>query len=145
VAARRVAVSLAALWLTAAAAFAQPGVNPRIAPGRGHPGTAFRVGFTAPQAAGHQGVFERDYSVELAVGHGSRCTAAAGARVSEAAAGERVRVSISGPSPWCRGRGHGTVSMTEGPYCNRANPQPCPEFPTRTREIGRFSFRVVRR
>jgi hypothetical protein len=33
--------------------------------------------------------------------------------------------------------------MTEGPYCEAG--QPCPEFPTTTRTIARFSFKVVKR
>ena len=139
---RRVVALLAALGLSASAAVAQPAVNAHITPKRGHPDTTFRVGFTAPQTAGHQGVYERSYSVELSV-RGRGCAQSAATEVTQATAGRRVRVWFKPASRWCLGRGRGSISMTEGPYCNP--PDPCPEFPTRTSEIAQVDFRVVRR
>jgi hypothetical protein len=126
----------------APAALAAAAVNPRVTPTTGHPHTTFRVSFTAPQAAGHQGVTERSYSVELSV-RGQGCSQAAAQTVPNAAAGQRVHLQFRPSQRWCLGKGRGTVSMTEGPYCNP--PDPCPEFPTRTSDIGHFSFKVVRR
>jgi hypothetical protein len=124
-------------------AFAQPAVNPRIKPKPGHPGTTFRVAFTAPKAAGRQGVVERSYSVELAV-RGTGCSQASAQTVPNAAAGERVHLRFRPSHRWCLGKGRGTISMSEGPYCDPSKPDPCPEFPSSTREIAHFSFRVVK-
>ena len=136
---------LAAVWLAAAPALAQPAVKPRISPKPGHPNTVFRVSFTAPRAAGHQGVSERSYSVELSV-RGRGCSQASARTVATAAAGQRVKVRFPPPSRrWCLGKGRGTISMTEGPYCDRSKPDPCPAFPTTTREIAHFKFSVVKR
>jgi hypothetical protein len=135
---------LAALWLAAAPALAEPAVNLRLAPKPGHPRTTFRVAFTAPKAAGHQGVTERSYSVELSV-RGRGCIQSSVQTVPDAAAGERVHLRFRPSHRWCLGKGRGTVSMTEGPYCDRTKPDPCPEFPTTTREIAHVTFRVVAR
>src|SRR4051812_45649949 len=142
-AARRLCVSFTALLVVAAPAFAAPAVNPRVKPKTGHRGTTFRVAFTAPKAAGHQGVYERSYSVELAV-RGRGCSQGSVQTVPDAKAGQRVKLRFRPPSGrWCLGKGRGTVSMTEGPYCQAG--EPCPEFPTTTREIAHFSFKVVKR
>lgn len=142
--ARRLAAGLGALCVAfAPVALAAPAVNPRIKPRPGHPRTTFRVAFTAPKAAGHQGVVERSYSVELAV-RGTGCSQAAAQTVPDAAAGERVHLRFRPSHRWCLGKGRGTISMTEGPYCDRSKPDPCPEFPSSTREIAHFSFRVVK-
>jgi len=136
---------LAALCVTCApVVLAASGVNPRISPRPGHPHTTFHVSFTAPKAAGHQGVVERSYSVELSV-RGRGCAQSSVQTVPSAAAGERVYLRFRPSHRWCLGKGRGTVSMTEGPYCDRTKPDPCPEFPTTTREIAHVSFRVVAR
>src|SRR4051794_7896190 len=144
-AARRFFVSLTVLLAAAAPAFAAPAVNPRVKPKTGHRGTTFRVAFTAPKAAGHQGVVERSYSVDLSV-LGRGCSQGAVQTVPKAAAGERVKLRFPAPPHrWCLGKGRGTISMTEGPYCDPSKPDPCPEFPTTTRDIAHFSFKVVKR
>jgi hypothetical protein len=126
--------------LCAAPALAEPAVAPRISPKHGTPKTVFRVGFTAPEAAGHEGVVERSYSVELLV-RGSNCSQAAVETVPEAAAGERVRLAFRPRRRWCRGRGHGTIYQEEGPYCPDHS-QPCPLFPSTSKPIAHFAFRV---
>jgi hypothetical protein len=142
-AARSFFVCAAAALLLAAPAFAATDVNPRVKPKTGHRGTTFRVAFTAPKAAGHRGVTERWYSVELAV-RGRGCSEASVQTVPEAKAGERVKLRFRPPSGhWCLGKGRGTISESEGPYCQPG--EMCPEFPTTTREIAHFSFKVVRR
>jgi hypothetical protein len=143
---RRFVAGLAALCLACApVALAVSGVKPRISPKPGHPNTVFRVGFTAPQSAGRQGASERSYSVQLSV-RGRGCAQTAERGVSDAvAAGERVHLRFVPPSGrWCLGKGRGTISMTEGPYCDQAKHDPCPLFPTTTREVAHFSFRVVK-
>lgn len=139
---RAATMAAAALALGAAPAVAQPGVNPRISPKHGHPHTVFRVGFTAPEPAGHDGVVERSYSVVLVVGNGRHCTQNAAQDVTQAAAGERVRLTFAVGGRWCLGRGRGTISRTEGPYCDADSGDPCPLFPTSSRAIARFGFRV---
>ena len=134
------ALGAAVLLLCAAPALATTGVAPRISPKVGTPKTLFRVGFTAPEAAGHEGVVERSYRVELVAAHGRNCTHSVGELVEQAAAGERVRLSIRGRYKWCRGRGHGTIYQQEGPYCQQG--QPCPLFPSTMKPIAHFAFRV---
>jgi hypothetical protein len=129
------------LLLCAAPALATTAVAPRISPKIGTPKTVFRVGFTAPEAAGHEGVVERSYSVELVAAHGRNCTHSVGEQVDKASAGERVRVSLRGRYKWCQGRGHGTIYQQEGPYCPDHS-QPCPLFPSTSKPIARFAFRV---
>jgi hypothetical protein len=144
--ARPVLACAGALLIAAAPAVAASDVNPRVTPKPGHRGTTFRVAFTAPKAAGRQGVVERSYSVELSVS-GRGCSQSSARTVSQAAAGERVKVRFPAPSErWCLGKGRGTISMTEGPNCDRSTgDRPCPEFPTSTRDIAHFTFKVVRK
>ncbi|MEA2467102.1 MAG: hypothetical protein QOJ57_1228 [Thermoleophilaceae bacterium] len=115
-------------------------MHPRVSPKRGHPTTVFRIGFTAPAAAGRSGVFERDYSVQLDV-TGNGCKQAAVQTVPEAKAGERVRLAFRPGKGWCRGKGRGTIYMSEGPICDPGT-DPCPASPSSTRVIARFGFRV---
>jgi hypothetical protein len=129
----------AALSLCAVPALAGTAVNPRISPKHGKPKTVFRVGFTAPQAAGREGVIERSYSVEFTIRRGG-CASGAAQDVPAAAAGERVRLKFAPERRWCRGRGRGTITQQEGPYCQPG--QPCPEFPSTSKPIAHFSFRV---
>jgi hypothetical protein len=138
--ARRMLVSLSALLVVAAPAFAATAVNPRVKPKTGHPNTTFRVAFTAPASAG--GRTGRDYSVDLTV-RGRGCSQAAAQTVPQAAAGERIRLKFRPVHHWCLGNGRGTIWLTEGPYCDPG--QPCPAFPTSTRAIAHFKFRVVPR
>jgi hypothetical protein len=142
-AARRFFVAAAAALLVAAPAFGATAVNPRVKPTTGHRGTTFRVAFTAPKAAGRQGVTERSYSVELTV-RARGCSQSSVQTVPNAKAGQRVKMRFRPPSGhWCLGKGRGTISMSEGPYCQAG--QPCPAFPSTTREIAHFSFKVVKR
>ena len=113
-----------------------------MAPRHGGSTTTFVVGFTAPEAAGHQGVFERSYQIGAGAPQRRGCAWTTGTAVNEAAKGQRVRVRLrpAGGSRWCPGLYKGTISMEEGPFCQRG--QPCPEFATRIRTIGHFHFRV---
>src|SRR3954447_24940335 len=145
-AARRFFVSLTAVLVVAAPAFAAAPVNPRVKPKTGHRTTTFRVAFTAPKAAGDQGVYERSYPVEMTL-RGRGCTQSAVRIVSRAAAGQRVRVRFPAPSGhWCLGTGRGTIYMEENPDCDDTSERdPCPQYPSMTREIAHFGFKVVKR
>jgi hypothetical protein len=126
-----------ALLLVAAPALAASDVNPRVSPKQGNPDTVFRVGFTAPYAAGPG----RGYSIKLVAGRGGGgCTHEAFQAVDEARAGERIRLAFSPAEPWCRGKGRGTIYLHDYPYCNEGDP--CPAFPSSMRPIARFAFRV---
>jgi hypothetical protein len=131
----------AAVVLGSPVALAAGGVGVRVSPHAGGTSTVFRVAFTAPDAAGHEGVFERSYSVQLVAARGQGCTRTVTMDVVNAAKGERVRLAFRGRRPWCAGPGHGTISETTGPYCPRKS-DPCPAFPTRTQTIARFRFSV---
>jgi hypothetical protein len=132
-----------ALALLAVPAFAASG-DPRIrgAPHHGGPATTFIVAFTAPDAAGHQGVFQRSYQIDASAPQQRSCAFTTGSAVNRASKGERVRVRLrpGGRSRWCEGLYKGTISFEEGPFCERG--QPCPAFATRIRTIGHFHFRV---
>ena len=136
-------LSVLALALLAAPALASSG-DPRIrvAPHHGGSGTTFIVAFTAPDAAGHQGVVERSYQVGASAPQGRGCGWTTGSAVNKAAKGQRVRVRLrpAGRSRWCAGLYKGTISFEEGPFCQRG--QPCPAFATRIRTVGHFRFRV---
>ena len=88
-------VALLAALCVVSPALAAPAVNPQIKPKTGHPGTTFRVAFTAPKAAGREGVVERSYSVELSV-PGAGCSQSV-RTVPKAAAGERVHLRFPPP------------------------------------------------
>jgi hypothetical protein len=135
------AVAAAAVLGSSIAALAAGGLGVRVAPHAGAPDTAFRVAFTAPDAAGHQGVFVRSYSVQLTAARGYACTRTMAMDVAKAAKGERVRLVFRARPPWCAGRGHGTIFESSGPYCPRKT-DPCPAFPSETRTIARFRFSV---
>jgi hypothetical protein len=133
------AVAVAAL---AAVAVAADALQIRVSPRVGNPTSVFKVAFTVPRPAGHDGVYERSYSVELTVGEGRNCKSSAHAEVQAAEKGERVRRSFRGRRPWCRGDGRGAVYEMTGPYCPPDSERPCPLFPSQRKKIGRFGFRV---
>jgi hypothetical protein len=135
------AAATAAASLAAAGALAAGGLDVRVSPRGGTQSTTFRVAFTVPRAAGHEGVSERTYSVRLVAARGSGCTRSVAKSVTEATKGERVRLAFRGRRPWCAGRGSGTISETDGPYCPNKG-DPCPLFATRMQTIARFGFRV---
>ena len=142
-AAVRRASAVAALVLAIAvvlAASAGASKGPRVAPHSGAADATFTVGFTAPTAAGVQGIFERSYAVS-AFGGRRGCHSAANSRVDSATRGERVRVPLH-PSGrrWCRGDYKGVVTFESGPHCERGHV--CPAFVTQLKTIGRFGFRV---
>jgi hypothetical protein len=139
--ARAAATVVLVLAALSSAALAADKVNVRISPRTGGAQTTFRVGFTAPHAAGHQGVMERSYTVDLMAAKGKSCQRELAMTVAKAAAGERVRLAFRGRLPWCRGQGRGTVSEETGPYCPPGG-GPCPLFPSRIQTIARFSFSV---
>jgi hypothetical protein len=136
-----VLVMLAATAAPASVALAAGGLDVRVSPRVGTQHTTFRVAFTAPRAAGHEGVSQRSYSVRLMAARGSGCTRELSKEVTDAPRGDRVRLAFRAPHPWCRGRGRGTISETDGPYCPRKG-DPCPLFATRMQTLARFAFRV---
>jgi hypothetical protein len=136
-------VAAAALLALASAALAADALHIRVSPRVGDPSTVFKVAFTVPRPAGHDGVYERSYGVELAVGEARRnCKRSAHAEIEHAEKGERVRLSFRGHRPWCRGDGRGAVYEMTGPYCPPGSERPCPLFPSERKKIGRFGFRV---
>ena len=132
--------ALAAVLTASGAALASGSTDVRISPRHGGPHRTFIVGFTAPAAAGAQGIRSRSYSVSAERGRRSGCTWSASRVVSEANTGERVHVYLKPDGAWCRGLFKGTLTMTEGPNCS-AGP-PCPLFATRISTLAHFSFRV---
>jgi hypothetical protein len=134
-------VVLAAVAGVTSFALAAGGLDVRVSPRDGTRSTTFRVAFTVPRAAGHQGVSERNYTVSLVAAPGRGCTRELSKDVTDAPKGERVRLAFRGPHPWCAGRGSGTISETDGPYCPH-NGDPCPLFATRMQTIARFGFGV---
>jgi hypothetical protein len=131
----------AAVVMASSAALAAGGLRVRVSPRAGGTDTVFRVAFTAPQAAGHRGAFQRSYSVQLEAAQGQDCTNGVSVEVGEAAKGERVRLAFRGRLPWCVGRGHGSIVESDGPYCPQRT-DPCPAFPSQTRVLARFRFSV---
>jgi hypothetical protein len=142
-AAAALATAALAAAAPATAALATDALDIRVSPRVGNPSTVFKVAFTVPRPAGHDGVYERSYSVELAVGEARRnCKRSARAEVGQAEEGERVRLSFRGRRPWCRGDGRGAVYEMTGPYCPPGSERPCPAFPSQRKKIGGFGFRV---
>jgi hypothetical protein len=133
-------IVLAALVVVAAgAARSGTAIRVTVRPPTGTRNTHFAVRFRAPARTGVLGLVQRRYQVE-ASGKGAGCAHAASAEVPPTRAGQRVSVTLSGP--WCAATYHGKLTEIEGPYCRPA--QPCPEFATTIRTIGRFRFAVVK-
>jgi hypothetical protein len=132
---RRYAVVFAAVGLAAApaAAWGKP-VSARISPHGGHPGTVFRVGFTAPKS--------RSYTITLELdGSGHDCATSASRFVAQAKSGERAHRRFVPENQWCRGRWIGTVYMADRVPCDKTG-HPCSGMPGPGVPIGGFRFRV---
>jgi hypothetical protein len=108
------------------------------------------VAITAQRPTGVFGRTRRTYIVEAhAERPASGCVNNRDRVFPEGAAGTRLRARLDpargegGPEGWCRGRFRGTVTYLEAFACPPAGTcHPPPGFPTRTRIVGRFSFRV---
>jgi hypothetical protein len=115
------------------------GVKVTVRPTSGSPGTRFVVRFRARDQTGVIGVEERRYALQ-AHGKGSGCAQAVGTSVPPTHRGQQVSVRL--PALRCVATYHGQLTETIGPHC--ISGQPCPEFATTIRTIGRFRFDVVR-
>ena len=138
--ARRCAMAAAVLAVAVmpSAASAKP-VNARISPHGGHPDTTFRVGFTAPKAAGRHGDVTRSYSIALELdGGGEGCATDASRFIPKARKGERVHRRFVPEPSWCRGRWIGTVFMDDVVACDHF----CPARPSGGTPIAQFHFRI---
>lgn len=119
-----------------------------VRPADGSRATTFRVSFTARRDTGIRGLSESGYVVDAVRKGGGRagCGSARSAPAGEVAAGQKVTVRLRAPrGGWCPGRYVGQVTYSSGPYCPPDKTQPCPSFPSTSRTVGRFSFRVARR
>ncbi|HZU60010.1 MAG TPA: hypothetical protein VE983_03550, partial [Solirubrobacteraceae bacterium] len=108
-----------------------------------YPGTWFRVGFRAPDSAGKIGGMWRYYVISASeAAGGAACASQDSKDVSHTQAGTRVRVVLTpGPSGWCLGRFHGTVTEQEQPACPVR--EPCPDYVVLIRTVERFTFQVA--
>jgi len=129
----------AALLAAVLAAAAAPAIH--VLPHAGRSTTTFHAAFTAPDAAGHQGVVDRRYEVDASGPSRRGCVGGVTTSARPSRAGERVRVALRpGRGHWCGGSYTGAITEFQGPYCQPGNV--CPLFVTRVRTIGHFRFRV---
>jgi hypothetical protein len=123
---------------------------PAVAPSVAAKHDRVTVAITIPRAAGVFGRTRRAYVAEAhAVHPRSGCVNNRDRVFPDGRAGARVRARLDpargegGPAGWCRGLFRGTVTFVEGFACPPAGTcRPPPGFPTRSRVVARFVFRV---
>jgi hypothetical protein len=121
-----------------------------VSPSVGGRHDRFTVAMTSRHATGVAGRTRRSYTVEAhAVRPASGCVNNRDRRFPDRPAGTRLRAQLDpargegGPEGWCRGRFRGTVTYSEAFACPlKGVCHPPHGFPTRTRIVARFSFRV---
>lgn len=121
-----------------------------VSPPTGGKHDRFTVAVTTSHAAGVVGRTRRTYFAEA---HTERragaCVSSRDRVFPDGPAGARVRADLDpargegGPEGWCPGRFLGTVTYFEGFACPPTGTcRPPQGFPTRSRVVARFSFRV---
>ena len=121
-----------------------------VSPTTGGKHVRFTVRFTGHRATGVFGKTRRSYIVEAhAVRPAIDCVNNRESYPPPRPAGTRMHATLDpargegGPEGWCRGVFRGTVKYSEGFACPpRGRCRPPKGFPSRTRLIARFSFRV---
>jgi hypothetical protein len=110
----------------------------------------FTASIRTPRATGVDGHTIRNYTLSALATHPrTACVNNRDGRFPDASAGTRVGAVLDpargegGPLGWCRGRYRAKVIYFEGYACPaRGTCHPPPGFPTRTRVVARFTFRV---
>jgi hypothetical protein len=131
-----------------AAVASSPSPSLVVSPSVGGKHDRFIVAITSRHGTGVFGKTRRVYSVEAhAVRSAIACVNNRDRRFPDGPAGSRVRAALDpargegGPFGWCRGRFRGAVTYTEGFACPPAGTCRL-QFPSRSRVVARFSFRV---
>jgi hypothetical protein len=142
-----VVAGIAAVPPLSIAAAAHRAQSPQITvnPTTGSPRARFVVSFRTPDRTGRIGVFDRrdELSAHGPTGQ-TGCVPEVSRALPSAAAHARVTTTLDPRrlgSKWCVGAYHGEIDEIEGPACVEG--QPCPEFVSRLRTLGRFAFKVA--